>query len=103
MLDEYEKNVAKILEQESVNNTKYSDKKYKRIENIVLKKVIYTKKDFLIKIYLDATPEERARRRYLQNKENGIEMPYEEILESVKNRDFIDSTREPDLEIITNY
>lgn len=47
-----------------------------------------------IKIYLDATPEERARRRYLQNKENGIEMPYEEILESVKNRDFIDSTRE---------
>ncbi len=54
LLDEYEKNVAKILEQESVNNTKYSDKKYKRIENIVLKKVIYTKKDFLIKIYLDA-------------------------------------------------
>lgn len=47
-----------------------------------------------VKIYLDATPEERARRRYLQNKENGIEMPYEEILESVKNRDFIDSTRE---------
>ena len=38
-----------------------------------------------VKIYLDATPEERARRRYLQNKENGIEMPYEEILESVKN------------------
>lgn len=54
LLDEYEKNVAKILEQESVNNTKYSDKKYKRIENIVLKKVIYTKKDFLIKIYLYA-------------------------------------------------
>ena len=25
-----------------------------------------------VKIYLDATPEERARRRYLQNKENGI-------------------------------
>lgn len=47
-----------------------------------------------VKIYLDATPEERTRRRYLQNKENGIEMPYEEILESVKNRDFIDSTRE---------
>ena len=37
---------------------------------------------------------DRERRRYLQNKENGIEMPYEEILESVKNRDFIDSTRE---------
>ena len=32
LLNEYEKNVAKILEQESVNKTKYSDKKYKRIE-----------------------------------------------------------------------
>ena len=30
----------------------------------------------------------------LLDEENGIEMPYEEILESVKNRDFIDSTRE---------
>ncbi len=29
LLDEYEKNVAKILEQESVNNTKYSDKNTK--------------------------------------------------------------------------
>ena len=47
-----------------------------------------------VKIFLDCSVEERARRRYLQNKENGIEMPYEEILESVKNRDFIDSTRE---------
>lgn len=47
-----------------------------------------------VKIYLDATPEERAKRRHLQNKESGIEMSYEEILESVKNRDFIDSTRE---------
>ena len=56
--------------------------------------VIMEGRDIGTKIYLDATPEERARRRYLQNKENGIEMPYEEILESVKNRDFIDSTRE---------
>ena len=47
-----------------------------------------------VKIYLDATPEERAKRRYLQNKENGIEIPFEEILENVKQRDFIDSTRE---------
>lgn len=51
-------------------------------------------KNSKFKFFLTATPEERARRRYLQNKENGIEMPYEEILESVKNRDFIDSTRE---------
>lgn len=40
------------------------------------------------KIYLDATPEERARRRMKQNKEKGIEnVSYEEILENVKFRD----------------
>ena len=47
-----------------------------------------------VKIYLDATPEERANRRMKQNEEKGISATYEEILESVKNRDFIDSTRE---------
>ena len=48
-----------------------------------------------VKIYLDAKPEERARRRYEQNKENGIlNETYEQILENVKQRDFNDSTRE---------
>lgn len=48
-----------------------------------------------VKIYLDATPEERARRRYKQNQENGVsDETYEQILESVKNRDYIDSHRE---------
>lgn len=47
-----------------------------------------------VKIYLDATPEERARRRVKQNMEKGIECSYEEVLESVKNRDKIDSSRE---------
>lgn len=47
-----------------------------------------------VKIFLDATPEERARRRVKQNEEKGIECSYEEVLESVKNRDKIDSTRE---------
>ena len=47
-----------------------------------------------VKIYLDATPEERARRRVKQNIEKGIECSYEEVLESVKNRDKIDSSRE---------
>ena len=47
-----------------------------------------------VKIYLDATPEERAQRRYRQNKLNGIEMSFEEILKNVKERDYIDSHRE---------
>lgn len=47
-----------------------------------------------VKIFLDASPEERARRRVRQNEEKGIVCSYEEVLESVKNRDKIDSTRE---------
>ena len=46
-----------------------------------------------VKIYLDATPEERAKRRMLQNKEKGIETSYEEVLENIKDRDKRDSTR----------
>ena len=46
-----------------------------------------------VKIYLDATPEERARRRVEQNKEKGISnISYEEILENVKFRDHNDLT-----------
>ncbi|MCI8636869.1 MAG: (d)CMP kinase [Clostridia bacterium] len=47
-----------------------------------------------VKIYLDATPEERAKRRMKQNQENGISSSYEEILESIINRDKKDMTRE---------
>ena len=47
-----------------------------------------------VKIYLDATPEERAKRRVLQNQEKGISTSYEEALENVKSRDKMDSKRE---------
>ncbi len=47
-----------------------------------------------IKIYLDASPEERARRRVQQNQEKGILTSYEEVLKSIKNRDEKDKTRE---------
>lgn len=47
-----------------------------------------------VKIFLECSAEERARRRVKQNSENGIETSYEEVLESIKNRDRIDSTRE---------
>ena len=43
-----------------------------------------------VKIYLDASVEERAKRRFLQNQENGIEMSYEEIIENIKKRDYND-------------
>lgn len=44
------------------------------------------------KIYLDATPEERARRRMKQNEEKGIKVSYEEVLANVKFRDENDRT-----------
>lgn len=47
-----------------------------------------------LKIYLDATPEERARRRHAELVERGIEKPYEEILVAMRKRDKFDSTRE---------
>ena len=46
------------------------------------------------KFYLDATPEERARRRFEQNKEKNNDMTYEEILENIKMRDYNDSHKE---------
>ncbi len=47
-----------------------------------------------VKIYLDASPEERARRRVQQNQEKGILTSYEEVLKSIKDRDEKDKTRE---------
>lgn len=45
-----------------------------------------------VKIYLDASPEERANRRYKQNLEKGIDIPYEEVLKNVIFRDNSDKT-----------
>ena len=47
-----------------------------------------------VKIYLDATAEERAKRRYLQNQEAKIEMEYDEILQNIKMRDKNDMEKE---------
>ena len=46
-----------------------------------------------IKIFLVASVEERAKRRYIENQEKGIEMSYEELVEDIRRRDHIDSTR----------
>ncbi len=46
-----------------------------------------------LKIYLDATVEERARRRYHEICARGDQACYEDILAAMKRRDTIDSTR----------
>ncbi len=47
-----------------------------------------------VKIYLDASPEERAKRRLIQNEEKGIKTSYEEVLQNIIDRDKRDSSRE---------
>ena len=40
-----------------------------------------------------ASPEVRAKRRWLELKENGQEVSMEEIIENIKTRDYLDQTR----------
>ena len=47
-----------------------------------------------LKIYLDASDEARALRRYLECQERGDGESYQEILHSLRDRDRIDSTRD---------
>ena len=50
--------------------------------------------DAQIKIYLDASIDERAKRRYLQLKQMGIEEEIEKIKKDVEQRDEVDRKRE---------
>ena len=47
-----------------------------------------------VKIYLDADEEERAKRRYKELQEKGIEMTYEEVLKNIQARDKNDKEKE---------
>lgn len=50
--------------------------------------------DASVKIFLKASPEERAKRRTKEYKQKGIIKEYHQILEDIKQRDKFDSTRE---------
>ena len=47
-----------------------------------------------LKIFMNASPEKRAHRRYKELLDRGEEVAYEEVLKNVQNRDAIDSNRE---------
>lgn len=47
-----------------------------------------------LKIFVDASPEVRAQRRADELREKGSDVNYNDILANIKERDFIDSTRE---------
>ena len=51
-------------------------------------------KDAEYKIFLTASAEERAQRRFKELQEKGETQTYEEVLENVKQRDYNDMTRE---------
>lgn len=53
LLEKYAKDVEDILQSESINNSEYSLNKYKKIEERVLKKLIYKKEDFLITLKIE--------------------------------------------------
>ncbi len=46
-----------------------------------------------VKIYLDASFEERAKRRYKQDMEMGLKVTYEEVLEGIKQRHILETQR----------
>ena len=50
--------------------------------------------DAEVKIFLVASVEERAQRRYKENQEKGIACDYEELKEAIAKRDYYDSHRE---------
>lgn len=50
--------------------------------------------DAEVKIFLDASAQERAKRRFLEFQEKGKPDSYEEVLEDIKKRDHNDTTRE---------
>lgn len=52
--------------------------------------------DAPVKIFLTASPEERARRRWEQLREKGGSDSYEQVLEDLKRRDYQDTHREVD-------
>ena len=49
--------------------------------------------DATVKIFLTATPEARATRRWKEYQAKGIDTPYEEVLADVKQRDYQDTHR----------
>lgn len=50
--------------------------------------------DAELKVFMTASPKARATRRYKELLDRGEQVSYEEVLENVQSRDFIDSNRE---------
>lgn len=49
--------------------------------------------DAEMKVFVDASPEVRARRRLLEMEQKGEKVDYDEVLDNIRTRDHIDTTR----------
>lgn len=49
--------------------------------------------DAEMKVFVEASPEERANRRLREMEEKGLKVDYDEVLENIRTRDHIDTTR----------
>lgn len=49
--------------------------------------------DAEMKVFVEASPEERARRRLKEMEEKGMKVDYDEVLDNIRTRDHIDTTR----------
>ncbi len=67
---------------------KMSNNKNVIMEGRDITTVVFPNADY--KFYLDASVEERAKRRFKQNQEKGIDTSMEEIIENIKFRDYND-------------
>lgn len=50
--------------------------------------------DASLKVYLTASPEARAQRRFLELQQNGVETSFEDVLKDIEQRDYQDIHRE---------
>ena len=81
--------IRKIMQEKQRNMAK--------VDNIVMEgrditTCIFPNADY--KFYIDASVDVRAKRRFLQNEQKGIKSNFEDILESIKQRDYDDMNRE---------
>ena len=106
-----DEDVSKEIRSNEVNSmvSQVSALKFVRYKMVDLQRKLAERKDVImegrdigtyvfpnadVKIYLDAEPEERARRRQKQNEEAGIQSTYEEVLAGIIARDENDKNKE---------
>ena len=104
------KNVTKEIRTEKVNSFVSEVSSIPEVRNIMIKlqrkmaenkNVVMEGRDITtvvfpnadVKIFLDADVEERAKRRYNEMNEKGIAITFEEVLDSIKLRDFKDKNK----------